>query len=76
MNDTMTLGPASGTASDSTKKIPVPTVAPIPNIASWNVPIERLRFSEAPCATGALINGRRRSICSTSEGGGAVIGAS
>ena len=60
----ITLGPAFGTAWDSTKKMPVPTVAPTPNMVSWNVPIERLRFSEAPCATGAPMTGRRRSICS------------
>jgi len=30
----------------------------------------------APCATGALISGRRRSICSIMVIGGAVIGAS
>ena len=35
-------GPASGTASESTKKIPVPTVAPMPNAVSSNRPMERL----------------------------------
>src|SRR5947209_17665455 len=65
-NETMTLGPASGTAWDSTKKMPVPTVEPTPNIVSWKVPILRLRFSEAPAATGASETGRRRSICSFS----------
>ena len=30
----LTLGPALGTAWDSTKKMPVPTVAPTPNIVS------------------------------------------
>ena len=39
MNETITAGPASGTAADSTKKMPVPTVAPTPNIVSWKVPI-------------------------------------
>ena len=34
----ITAGPASGTASWSTKKMPVPTVAPTPNIVSWKVP--------------------------------------
>ena len=76
MNETITPGPACGTASDSTKKMPVPTVEPIPNIASWKVPIERLRFGEAPWATGALISGRLRNICSVSRRGGAVICAS
>src|SRR5690349_13963827 len=42
-NDTITAGPASGTASCSTKKMPVPTVAPTPNIVSWNVPKLGLR---------------------------------
>jgi len=42
-NDTITPGPASGTAVDSTKKMPVPTVAPTPNIVSWKVPMLRLR---------------------------------
>ena len=36
-------GPASGTASWRTKKMPVPTVAPTPNIISWKVPKLRLR---------------------------------
>src|SRR5215217_7483887 len=40
-NDTMTAGPATGTAAVRTMKIPVPIVAPIPNIESWNKPIER-----------------------------------
>ena len=43
MNETRTAGPAFGTACCSTKKIPVPTVAPTPNIVSWNVPILRFR---------------------------------
>ena len=64
MNETMTLGPASGTAWDSTKKMPVPTVEPTPNMVSWNVPILRLRWSADPYATGAPTTGRRRSICS------------
>ena len=43
----ITAGPASGTAEDSTKKMPVPTVAPTPNIISWKVPM--VRFSCGPC---------------------------
>ena len=31
-NEISTAGPALGTASPSTKKMPVPTVAPTPNI--------------------------------------------
>src|SRR3954454_20926163 len=46
MNETMTAGPLSGTASWSTKKMPVPTVAPTPNIISWKVP--KLRFRSGP----------------------------
>jgi hypothetical protein len=42
-NETSTAGPASGTAAESTKKMPVPTVAPTPNSVSWNVPILLLR---------------------------------
>ena len=72
----MTPGPASGTASESTKKIPVPTVAPTPNMVSWNTPMLRLRWSDAPCATGAPSTGRRRNICSVRLIGGAVMGAS
>ena len=34
MNETTTDGPALGTATDNTKKIPVPTVAPTPNMVS------------------------------------------
>src|SRR3712207_1427217 len=48
----MTPGPASGTASVSTMKIPVPIVAPTPNIVSWNSPIERL--SSPPSASGLV----------------------
>ena len=40
----ITAGPASGTASWSTKKMPVPTVAPTPNIVSWKVPKLRLEL--------------------------------
>jgi hypothetical protein len=61
-NEISTAGPAFGTACCSTMKIPVPTVAPTPNIVSWNVPILRLRWSEAPWATGAPMTGRRRNI--------------
>ena len=76
MNDRTTPGPAWGTASDNTKKMPVPTVDPMPNIASWKVPMERFRCCDAPWATGALMRGRRRSICSISVIGGAAIEAS
>ena len=42
-NEIITAGPASAPPADSTKKMPVPTVAPTPNIVSWNVPIVRFR---------------------------------
>ena len=48
MNETTTEGPAMGAASWRTKKMPVPTVAPTPNIVSWKVPMVRLRPSDAP----------------------------
>ena len=47
----ITDGPDLGTASESTKKMPVPTVAPTPNMVSWNVPMVRL--SSGPCAAPA-----------------------
>ena len=72
----ITLGPAFGTAWDSTKKMPVPTVQPTPNMVSWKTPMLRLRFSEAPWATGAPRIGRRRNICSISViADGSVIAA-
>ena len=40
-NASTTAGPASGTAEDMTKKMPVPIVAPTPDIVSWKVPIDR-----------------------------------
>ena len=73
MNEIITAGPASGTAAVSTKKMPVPTVAPTPNIVNWNVPIVRCRWSAAPWATGAPITGRRRRICSDRLIDGAVM---
>ena len=46
----VTAGPALGTASCRTKKMPVPTVAPTPSIVSWNVVM--LRSSAGPaCAS-------------------------
>ena len=37
----MTAGPATGAASLRMKKMPVPIVAPMPNVDSWNSPIQR-----------------------------------
>ncbi|MGI3781112.1 MAG: hypothetical protein ACRYG2_10075 [Janthinobacterium lividum] len=54
----MTAGPASGTAWPSTKKMPVPIVAPTPNIVSWNVPI--VRSSRGPCGSALSPTGLRR----------------
>jgi hypothetical protein len=48
--DTMTPGPASGTASVNMMKIPVTIVALTQNIVSWNSLIERL--SSPPSASG------------------------
>ena len=58
MKETMTAGPASGTACPSTKKMPVPIVAPTPNIVSWNVPIVRSR--RGPCGLALSPTGLRR----------------
>src|ERR671913_716406 len=52
MKDKMSAGPASGTASVRIMKIPVPIVAPTPNIVSWNRPIERL--SSPPSSSGCV----------------------
>ena len=61
MNEMMTAAPAFGIDSLSTKKIPVPTVAPTPNMVNWNVP--RLRASSSPlwCMCWKTIGLRRRS---------------
>ena len=57
-----TAGPASGTASCRTKKMPVPTVAPTPNIVSWKVP--KLRSSSGPeCGPFCSRIGLRRFSC-------------
>lgn len=58
----MTDGPALGTASCSTKKTPVPTVAPTPNIVSWNVEILRAR-PPWPEVRDVGSTGLRRHIC-------------
>ena len=61
----MTAGPASGTASCSTKKMPVPTVAPTPNMVSWKVP--KLRSSSGPsCGPFFTAIGFLRVSCSLS----------
>ncbi|BDM69742.1 hypothetical protein HEK616_32290 [Streptomyces nigrescens] len=61
--DTITAGPASGTAESSAKKMPVPMVAPIPIIVSWKSPTVR-RSPPAPCESVVKVcNGLRLSIC-------------
>src|SRR4051812_26816232 len=59
----MTAGPATGTACDITKKIPVPMVAPTPIIVSWNNPMD-LRSSpppvSAPVSSSITLAGLRR----------------
>ena len=56
-NDQTTAGPATGTAWDRTKKMPVPIVAPMPIIESWNSPIERA--SSPSGGVGAGLGGHR-----------------
>src|SRR3954451_18168585 len=63
---TITAGPASGTAWPSTKKMPVPIVAPTPNIVSWNVPI--VRSSWGPCGCALSPTGLRRQSSPLSPG--------
>ena len=56
----MTAGPAVGTVTASTKKMPVPMVAPTPNIVNWNTPIVRASSTAAgvgACLLGHLRNG-------------------
>lgn len=43
---TVIAGPAPGTAVVAAAKIPIPTVAPTPNMVSWNRPL--LRASTPP----------------------------
>src|SRR5690606_7550549 len=51
-NDQITAGPAMGTASDSTKKIPVPIVAPIPIAESGRSPMVRWELATAGVRAG------------------------
>ena len=48
----MTAGPASGTASCMTKKMPVPTVAPTPSMVSWKVPMRRSKATGSARSAG------------------------
>src|SRR5687767_11070768 len=66
----MTAGPATGAASLSTKKMPVPIVAPMPNVDSWNSPIERESSPpslSAPVSAAMTLTGLRRVTCSRSD---------
>src|SRR5215218_9050829 len=70
-NDQITAGPATGTACDSTMKMPVPIVAPTPNSVSWNSPIVRASspFSVSAHVSSAMtLTGLVRRICSRSDG--------
>src|SRR3954452_4897718 len=67
-NDQITAGPATGTACARTKKIPVPMVAPIPNMDSWNRPIVRtssLWPVSVPLSCDISGTGLRRNSCRT-----------
>ncbi len=70
-NDQTTAGPATGTASVSTKKIPVPTVAPTPIIASGNSPIDRASCPpprpSAPDSAAMSPTDLRRKACCRSD---------
>ena len=71
-NETITAGPASGTASCITKNTPVPTVAPTPNIMSVNVPSDRSRPSlDVPVRD---VIGFLRQICDLRDACGTVMG--
>lgn len=60
-NERMTAGPADGTALFSTKKMPVPMVAPMPIADSCQSPIERRRWMpERPPSSGAPAGGPSR----------------
>ena len=65
-NDQMTAGPAIGTASDRMKKMPVPMVAPTPNMESWNSPMVRVSSLfpvSLPVSSSIWTTGLRRNNC-------------
>jgi hypothetical protein len=65
-NDRMTAGPASGTALERITKMPVPIVAPTPNIVSWNSPIVRASSPvsvSVPVSAVIALTGLRRMTC-------------
>ena len=70
-NDQTTAGPAIGTASVSTMKIPVPMVAPMPNRDSWNSPMVRASSpppESAPVSSAIMVTGLRRRNCRPNVG--------
>ena len=70
-NEMMTAGPASGTATVSTMKMPVPIVAPMPNSESWKSPIVRASSPSpvsVPVSSVITVTGLRRQICCHSVG--------
>src|SRR5262245_39354258 len=64
-NETVTAGPATGTAAPRMTKMPVPRVAPTLNMVSWVNPMVRLRSPPSPCPPSATISsvGLVRKIC-------------
>ena len=65
-NDHTTAGPAIGTAWLSTKKMPVPMVAPMPIVESWNSPIDRSSSPppvSVPVSAISSLTGLRRRAC-------------
>ncbi len=59
-NDQITAGPATGTACDRMKKIPVPSVPPTPIMVSEKRPMLRLR---CPSSDAVVVVGFLRSSC-------------
>ena len=68
MKEKTIAGPAEGTWVVSTKKMPVPIVAPTPNIVSWKSPIVRTSpVSRPPGSSGLrriirVMSGSRRAV--------------
>ena len=69
-NDQITAGPATGTACPRTKKMPVPMVAPTPNMESWKSPIVRassLWPESVPVSSDISVTGLRRNSCCAND---------
>ncbi len=71
----VTAGPASGTASPRTTKMPVPSVAPMLIMVSCHIERERRRLPPSPCPPSATRSstGLRRVRAPRAEGLGAVV---